>query len=788
MHLCDLIEYEFIGTDTHRYFYNDDGVNMALQQLRDQTDCQTCTLFAKTIDYRLRHASTWAEQHGVWTSGPKQRPLDEEIRDARVSFKITDSMGTQNWSFGFEGWTHRHVLVARASVGRQGVDIIWQRSGPGGLVPVSRMPTVGNLTNEITLSAEVAWRTEGEGPQLRKWDENPEPIRAGLHPTFGRLRPLVIDFDRLKRWIGICDSTHDFCQAKASPAIPRLRLISVQDMCIKEVSNATNLDTAIPAYATLSYVWGSTSFQRLTRSNLDKLMEPHGLDAITLPTTIYDTISICERLKIGHLWIDSLCIIQDEESDMIEFIDKMDVIYSGSILTIIAASGLSADSGIPGVCQGTRTVEQKSLEARGVPLIDCVDHKMMRYSTRFEEPEWISGTPWAQRAWTFQEAFVSRRMLIFTAEQVYWNCREGMLSEDTVEHFPPNGGSVRNAEQRIEDDFSSLEYRNIAQTFAARKLTFESDIMRAYLGTQTSLEKRWHGQKFSWGLPHGAFGRFLMWEWASRTGRRMRRGTHAIKSTTGGVIRSTFPSWSWLSWTNGGQLIEHYGDEDGARTPSFFVYDYKNSLVSIRDAEHWDFPFNWLGKLLDTAPGRISKMSELSAIEGEFQTLSPISSSLKPSLLVFFTEVATVRYDPTVTINPERYINAPLDLQSMNDQFPFSIKIGDSFHRVYEAQNSSLVQGSGLQEVELVAVFAGIINSPRKHRGLYRVYCWPIIQGEEGVYVRASYMATIIARLTGSVSDLIADSSQKYQGLGQWSKILHISPYYASWIPSAILW
>ncbi|KAL2670203.1 hypothetical protein Neosp_014670 [[Neocosmospora] mangrovei] len=395
----------------------------------------------------------------------------------------------------------------------------------------------------------------------------------------------------------------------------------------------------------------------------------------------------------------------------------MDLIYSGSILTIIAASGLSADSGIPGICQGMRTVEQKPFEARGVPLIDCVDHKMMRYSTRFEEPEWISGTPWAQRAWTFQEAFVSPRMLIFTAEQVYWNCREGMLSEDTVEHFPPNGGSARNAEQRIEDHFSCLEYRNIAQTFAARKLTFEADIMRAYLGTQNYLEKRWRGQKFSWGLPHGAFGRFLMWEWSSRTGRRMGRGTHAIKLTIDGVIRSNFPSWSWLSWTNGGQLIEHYGDEDGARVPSFFVYDYKNSLGSIRDAEHWDFPFNWLGKLLDTAPGRMSSMSELSTIERELQTLPSISPSLKPSLLVFFTEVATVRYDPTVTSDPERYINAPLDLQSMNDQFPFSIKIGDKFHRVYEAQNSSLVEGSGLQEVELVAIFAGKINSPRKHRG-----------------------------------------------------------------------
>ncbi|KAJ4246331.1 hypothetical protein NW762_013682 [Fusarium torreyae] len=738
MHLCDSLEYEFIGTDTSRYTFDDNGVTLSLQDLRDQSDCQTCALFAETIEYRLRHASTWAAQYGLWTSRRKQRPSDGEVCDAQVNFKIIDSMGTQNWSFGFGGWTSRHILQAYITAGRSGAQINWQRAGPGGLVPVSSMPAEGSFTNTVTFSTEGGWRTEGEGPQGRQWDKNPEPIRAALHHTYGRLRPLSIDFDRMRSWVHLCDSTHDLCQARGSSGIHRLRLISIGEMCIKDFSNATDLNTGVPAYATLSYVWGSTSFERLTRKNVVKLMEPRGLDALTLPNTIDDTISICKRLDISYLWIDSLCIIQDEESDLIEFIEKMDLIYNESVLTIIAASGLSADSGIPGLRPGARTLEQRPTEARGVPLVDCIDHKMIRYSTKFEEPEWISGTPWAQRAWTFQEALVSRRMLFFTAEQVYWSCREGMLSEDTVDYFP-------HPRLRLDDNFSSSEYQNIAQTFSTRKLTFEADIMRAFLGTQNHLEKRWPGQKFSWGLPHEALGRFLMWEWSSRISRRLRRGTHAIKSPTGAITRVAFPSWSWLSWTNGGQLIDYYGDEDGARTPSFFVYDPNESLVSIRDAQDWEFPFHWLGKLLDTAPSSLeSTISERSKIEIELQNLSSLSSSLKPSLLVFFTEVATIRYDPAVTVDPERYINAPIDLQFRSHQYPFSIMVGGSFYRIHEEQNSIPDEGGNLKEIELVAVFAGTMNKPRQHRGQYRLYCWPVLKNENGVHIRASHMATII--------------------------------------------
>ncbi|KAM0547063.1 hypothetical protein ACHAO7_007316 [Fusarium culmorum] len=187
----------------------------------------------------------------------------------------------------------------------------------------------------------------------------------------------------------------------------------------------------------------------------------------------------------------------------------MDSIYRESILTIVAAKGSDAYSGISGVLSGTRSLEQHPLQMRGVELIDLVDSGQFRFQGPFQEPLWISNAPWAKRAWTLQRAPVSRRSLFFTAEQAYWSCREGLLSEDTTEHFR-NNEYPHLARKRLGSTFSPLEYLHIATTFSTRRLTYEADIDRAYLGTQNYLDRKWDGHKFSWGLPHGSFGSFLM--------------------------------------------------------------------------------------------------------------------------------------------------------------------------------------------------------------------------------------------------------------------------------------
>ncbi|CAI6096098.1 unnamed protein product [Clonostachys chloroleuca] len=109
-------------------------------------------------------------------------------------------------------------------------------------------------------------------------------------------------------------------------------------MCIIDVSSRDHY----PQFATLSYVWGREPFLRLSRDNLKHLMAPGSLDKTPPPLTIRDALQICRGLQIQFIWVDSLCIIQDDKSDMIEIVDSMDSIYRQSVITIVAASGANA--------------------------------------------------------------------------------------------------------------------------------------------------------------------------------------------------------------------------------------------------------------------------------------------------------------------------------------------------------------------------------------------------------------------------------------------------------------
>ncbi|XEV04974.1 hypothetical protein FSHL1_010261 [Fusarium sambucinum] len=530
-HWCDSFYFELAGTECWPSRLEEkQRSSFQLSEFNKQAvGCEFCSKLADLIAYRLR---------------------SKEVR---------------NWSFGFEGVTTRKIVAIHVVVGTKPMEIILQRSGAGGRVPVE-FSSDGFGSDSVTFQRPGTWCVDQPGNQSLV-EDRPDKEVAKLDSALGRPRPLIVDFPMVREWIGTCDQQHTICQHSEAPVdIPQFRLIDVEKMCIVQVDVSKR-----PPFATLSYVWGIKPFIRLVKSNIKDLQAPGQLEKLKLPPTIRDAISVCAKLQIGHLWIDSLCIIQDDESDMIQVIDKMDSIYRESILTIVAASGLDARSGIPGIRSGTRSLEQHPLVIRGVELIDSVDTGQFRFQGSFQEPRWISCTPWAQRAWTFQEALVSRRSLFFTSEQVYWSCREGLLSEDTTEYFR-NNESPHVPRNRLDSTFSPQEYLAIATTFSTRRLTYEADIGRAYLGTQNYLDKKWGGHTFSWGLPHGSFGSFLMWERDSQDDRRLRTGTHPIRQRDRSIVKVPFPSWSWMSWTDGGQLETFLGDEPKPHSPRFYFF------------------------------------------------------------------------------------------------------------------------------------------------------------------------------------------------------------------------
>jgi hypothetical protein len=121
----------------------------------------------------------------------------------------------------------------------------------------------------------------------------------------------------------------------------------------------------------LSYVWGDVPNFRLTKANMRELLIVGSIEAVwdMLPRTIRNAIDLTNSLGLHYLWVDALCLLQNDHEDLQLGVSVMDYIYEWSLLTIIAASGHNADAGLPGVHEGSRKVSELALDVKiGISL------------------------------------------------------------------------------------------------------------------------------------------------------------------------------------------------------------------------------------------------------------------------------------------------------------------------------------------------------------------------------------------------------------------------------------
>ena len=207
----------------------------------------------------------------------------------------------------------------------------------------------------------------------------------------------IDNFDIVKTWINLCQSQHTkICSIENRSSVPGLRLIDCDTKAI--VPGEFHL------YVALSYVWGYISE---TSGDPNKLSE-------NSPNTIKDAITVTKRLGYRYIWIDRYCIDQKDKEGTADQVGRMDLIYQNAELTIIAAIGEDPSYGLPGV--GQRKREPKHLTT-------CTKvGKHFLIST----DAWPKGptvkTKWETRAWTYQEALLSRRRLVFAKQQMYFEC------------------------------------------------------------------------------------------------------------------------------------------------------------------------------------------------------------------------------------------------------------------------------------------------------------------------------------------------------------------------------
>jgi hypothetical protein len=117
-------------------------------------------------------------------------------------------------------------------------------------------------------------------------------------------------------------------------------------------------------------------------------------------------------LGYKYLWVDKYCIDQTNADEKNDQIGQMDLVYLSAELTIVAGMGNNSEAGLPGVSSVVRKCQVKAYHGEHLFVSLMSNPKRV-----------IMDEPWSSRGWTFQEAMFSRRLLIFTHQQVYFECR-----------------------------------------------------------------------------------------------------------------------------------------------------------------------------------------------------------------------------------------------------------------------------------------------------------------------------------------------------------------------------
>lgn len=190
------------------------------------------------------------------------------------------------------------------------------------------------------------------------------------------------------------------------------------DSAVK-VIRAQNLDNDSEPYAALSYCWGQDQLMKTTSANKAEVED--GIPITSLPKTITDAIRITRELGVKLLWVDSLCLVQDEENDLAKEIANMHHYYGNAYFTISAATASSCSEGF------LQNHAMPREDRRGVtgPFYFPVGPDIPEQSASLGilRSDVVDDQAIDSRAWTLQEGLLSHRLVSFTPRIIRWSCR-----------------------------------------------------------------------------------------------------------------------------------------------------------------------------------------------------------------------------------------------------------------------------------------------------------------------------------------------------------------------------
>ncbi|KAF2652568.1 HET-domain-containing protein, partial [Lophiostoma macrostomum CBS 122681] len=252
-------------------------------------------------------------------------------------------------------------------------------------------------------------------------------------------------------------------------------------------------------YTCLSHCWGRTRPFITTKANLEKNRQ--GIPWEALPKTFQDAVDITRSLGFQYVWIDSLCIVQDDADDWEKHCATMATIYRNASLVLAATASEDSQGGL--------------FRRRSTKIQPHEDHHNR------------SSMPLLSRAWALQERLVSGAIVHFLDEEIIWECLEGYQCEcgwsaEPNYYAPP------------------LSWEDMVQAYTRRNLTFRKDLLPALSAIAERYEHSWD----RW-IKERPRDTYLAGLWRAELKLTMLWFT--TESRKDADTDGTAPSWSWVS-------------------------------------------------------------------------------------------------------------------------------------------------------------------------------------------------------------------------------------------------
>jgi hypothetical protein len=293
-------------------------------------------------------------------------------------------------------------------------------------------------------------------------------------------------------------------------------------------------------YACLSHCWGKTKTIMATKSTEQALK--HNIPWTALSKTFQEAIIVTRQLDIKYIWIDSLCILQDDRKDWHREAANMAAVYQNAFIVLAATRSKDGNGGIFCTQPFPQSVLIDGENKNGLP---------MDLTARKGVPHWNElgafqlTFPLVKRAWAFQERLLARRIVHFCEMELVWECREhstcqcGCFDPGEVakhHHHSATRTQIDNTSNLASMDLlrpsEEIYWHRIVEQYCFLELSYESDRLPALAGIAEQYQSL-YGSTYLAGAWQSSLIQDLLW-------------SNLYPSASLGS--TACPSWSWASY------------------------------------------------------------------------------------------------------------------------------------------------------------------------------------------------------------------------------------------------